>query len=185
MGRKRGLRDDGRFRVCGGVMAIGQLSYQVEDGLISQDIPADCLSRSAAGDSVAVICMSGRLSLPRQRYTTPARLSCLSRLQSRHIFPGRQPHITPAHHRPTLAPTQRLLHTAHPTMATIAQINVPATGKKIAVSTGLFINNQFVPSVDSKETIEYARTFPRAPSVSDQWAAAASTRRRKRSFAPS
>ena len=40
-------------------------------------------------------------------------------------------------------------------MAAVAEITVPVTGKKIRVPTGLFINNQFVPSVDSKETIEY------------------------------
>lgn len=39
-------------------------------------------------------------------------------------------------------------------MAAVAQVAVPATGKTISVSTGLFINNQFVPSVDSKETID-------------------------------
>ena len=40
------------------------------------------------------------------------------------------------------------------TMAAVAEVKVPATGKTIKVPTGLFINNQFVPSVDSKETIE-------------------------------
>ncbi|KAK7696616.1 hypothetical protein QCA50_001274 [Cerrena zonata] len=39
-------------------------------------------------------------------------------------------------------------------MATIAQIAVPGSTKTISVPTGLFINNQFVPSLDSKETIE-------------------------------
>lgn len=39
-------------------------------------------------------------------------------------------------------------------MASVAEIKVAATGKAIKVQTGLFINNQFVPSVDSKETIE-------------------------------
>ncbi|KAI0721942.1 NAD-aldehyde dehydrogenase [Cerioporus squamosus] len=33
-------------------------------------------------------------------------------------------------------------------------VTVPATGKKITVPTGLFINNEFVPSVDSTETIQ-------------------------------
>ena len=46
-------------------------------------------------------------------------------------------------------PLQRTL-----TMAAVAEVKVPATGKTIKVPTGLFINNQFVPSVDSKETIE-------------------------------
>lgn len=41
--------------------------------------------------------------------------------------------------------------------AGIAEITVPATGKKIKVQTGLFINNEFVPSVDSQEKIEYVR----------------------------
>ena len=39
-------------------------------------------------------------------------------------------------------------------VASYAELTVPKTGKKIKVPTGLFINNQFVPSVDSKETIE-------------------------------
>lgn len=39
--------------------------------------------------------------------------------------------------------------------ATTVSIPVPKTDRKITVNTGLFINNQFVPSVDSKETIEY------------------------------
>ncbi|OSC96717.1 NAD-aldehyde dehydrogenase [Trametes coccinea BRFM310] len=33
-------------------------------------------------------------------------------------------------------------------------ISIAATGRKITVPTGLFINNEFVPSVDSKETIQ-------------------------------
>ncbi|KAL7282069.1 hypothetical protein ACG7TL_003538 [Trametes sanguinea] len=33
-------------------------------------------------------------------------------------------------------------------------ITIAATGRKITVPTGLFINNEFVPSVDSKETIQ-------------------------------
>lgn len=33
-------------------------------------------------------------------------------------------------------------------------ITVPKTGRQIKLNTGLFINNQFVPSVDGKETIE-------------------------------
>ncbi|KAI0939081.1 hypothetical protein AcW1_004214, partial [Taiwanofungus camphoratus] len=39
-------------------------------------------------------------------------------------------------------------------MAQPTEITVAATGRKIRVPTGLFINNEFVPSVDSKETIE-------------------------------
>lgn len=53
----------------------------------------------------------------------------------------------------TLTTTSFLAHPAR-RMAAVAQVAVPATGKTISVSTGLFINNQFVPSVDSKETIE-------------------------------
>ncbi|CAL1702136.1 unnamed protein product [Somion occarium] len=39
-------------------------------------------------------------------------------------------------------------------MSKFTQVNVPATGKTISVPTGLFINNEFVPSVDSQETIQ-------------------------------
>ncbi|EPQ59281.1 NAD-aldehyde dehydrogenase [Gloeophyllum trabeum ATCC 11539] len=39
-------------------------------------------------------------------------------------------------------------------MAQPVQVTIPATGRKITVPTGLFINNEFVPSVDSKDTIE-------------------------------
>ncbi|KAK1236743.1 hypothetical protein PQX77_000099 [Marasmius sp. AFHP31] len=38
-------------------------------------------------------------------------------------------------------------------MAPIADIKIPALNKTISVPTGLFINNEFVSSVDSKETI--------------------------------
>jgi len=38
-------------------------------------------------------------------------------------------------------------------MAQIAKIKIPATGRTIELPTGLFINNEFVPSVDSQETI--------------------------------
>lgn len=48
-------------------------------------------------------------------------------------------------------PTRRLQHT----MSQSITISVASTGRKITVPTGLFINNEFVPSVDSKETIEY------------------------------
>ena len=37
--------------------------------------------------------------------------------------------------------------------AQTVDITVPRTGKTIRVPTGLFINNEFVASVDSKETI--------------------------------
>ena len=36
----------------------------------------------------------------------------------------------------------------------VAEVTGAKSGKKIKVPTGLFINNQFVPSVDSQETIE-------------------------------
>ncbi|KAG6837554.1 hypothetical protein H0H93_007735 [Arthromyces matolae] len=39
-------------------------------------------------------------------------------------------------------------------MAQPATVNVPALNKVITVPTGLFINNEFVPSVDSKERID-------------------------------
>ncbi|KAI9063394.1 NAD-aldehyde dehydrogenase [Trametes sanguinea] len=39
-------------------------------------------------------------------------------------------------------------------MAQPVTITIAATGRKITVPTGLFINNEFVPSVDSKETIQ-------------------------------
>ncbi|KAH8106050.1 NAD-aldehyde dehydrogenase [Cristinia sonorae] len=39
-------------------------------------------------------------------------------------------------------------------MASSVEVTVTATGRKIQVPTGLFINNEFVPSADSKETIE-------------------------------
>ncbi|TCD70492.1 aldehyde dehydrogenase (NAD(P)(+)) ald5 [Steccherinum ochraceum] len=38
-------------------------------------------------------------------------------------------------------------------MASPVEISVAATGKKLTVPTGLFINNEFVPSVDSQEKI--------------------------------
>ncbi|EJF63030.1 NAD-aldehyde dehydrogenase [Dichomitus squalens LYAD-421 SS1] len=39
-------------------------------------------------------------------------------------------------------------------MAKPVTLTIPATGKQITVPTGLFINNEFVPSVDSTETIQ-------------------------------
>lgn len=41
-------------------------------------------------------------------------------------------------------------------MAQIAKISIPATGRTIELPTGLFINNEFVPSVDSQETLRCA-----------------------------
>jgi aldehyde dehydrogenase (NAD+) len=35
------------------------------------------------------------------------------------------------------------------------EIKIKATGRTIKVDTGLFINNEFVASVDSQETIAY------------------------------
>lgn len=48
-------------------------------------------------------------------------------------------------------------------MAQSVTISVASTGRKITVPTGLFINNEFVPSVDSKETIEYVRMHRKHP----------------------
>ncbi|KAI9001137.1 NAD-aldehyde dehydrogenase [Trametes punicea] len=45
-------------------------------------------------------------------------------------------HSSPAHHGPA------------------NDITIAATGREVTVPTGLFINNRFVPSVDSKETIQ-------------------------------
>ncbi|CDO74105.1 hypothetical protein BN946_scf185043.g155 [Trametes cinnabarina] len=39
-------------------------------------------------------------------------------------------------------------------MAQPVTINIAATGRKITVPTGLFINNEFVPSIDSQDTIQ-------------------------------
>ena len=38
--------------------------------------------------------------------------------------------------------------------ALVTEVALPKTGKKIKVPTGLFINNQFVPSADSQETLQ-------------------------------
>lgn len=54
---------------------------------------------------------------------------------------------------PFLRPRISLLHTASIMSAKPVVITLK-TGKKLTVPTGLFINNEFVPSVDSKETIE-------------------------------
>ncbi|KIM90700.1 hypothetical protein PILCRDRAFT_973 [Piloderma croceum F 1598] len=39
-------------------------------------------------------------------------------------------------------------------MAQPVKITIPSSGKEISVPTGLFINNEFVPSVDSQETLD-------------------------------
>ncbi|KII94734.1 hypothetical protein PLICRDRAFT_33547 [Plicaturopsis crispa FD-325 SS-3] len=39
-------------------------------------------------------------------------------------------------------------------MAAVTQVTIPSTKKTISVNTGLFINNEFVPSIDSKNTID-------------------------------
>jgi aldehyde dehydrogenase (NAD+) len=39
-------------------------------------------------------------------------------------------------------------------MAQPIKITIPSSGKEILVPTGLFINNEFVPSIDSQEMIE-------------------------------
>lgn len=38
-------------------------------------------------------------------------------------------------------------------MSQVAKIQVPGSNKVITVNTGLFINNEFVPSSDSQEKI--------------------------------
>jgi hypothetical protein len=43
-----------------------------------------------------------------------------------------------------------------PTMANIVEISVPKSNSKIPVQTGLFINNEFVPSVDKLDPIRSA-----------------------------
>ncbi|KAF7792131.1 hypothetical protein EIP86_003161 [Pleurotus ostreatoroseus] len=48
-------------------------------------------------------------------------------------------------------------------VASYAELTVPKTGKKIKVPTGLFINNQFEPSVDSKETIDLVNPATEEP----------------------
>lgn len=48
-------------------------------------------------------------------------------------------------------------------MAKPVTLTIPATGRKIAVPTGLFINNEFVSSVDSTETIQCVLSAGRSP----------------------
>lgn len=46
-------------------------------------------------------------------------------------------------------------------MALTATISIPRLNKDITVSTGLFINNEFVPSVDSQELIQSVFQLPK------------------------
>lgn len=70
-------------------------------------------------------------------------------------------------------------------MAHTAAVHIPKLDKTINVPTGLFINNKFVPSVDSQERIEYVihpidkRLVPAASC----FLSAPSTPRLRRSFA--
>jgi hypothetical protein len=41
-------------------------------------------------------------------------------------------------------------------MADIVELSVPKSNSKILVNTGLFINNEFVPSVENLDRIKYA-----------------------------
>ena len=40
-------------------------------------------------------------------------------------------------------------------MSSIVEVPVPRAKKGIRVHTGLFINNEFVPSIDSQELIQF------------------------------
>ena len=44
-------------------------------------------------------------------------------------------------------------------MSRTVQVPVPALKKTISVQTGLFINNEFVASVDSQELIQFVNIF--------------------------
>ena len=44
-------------------------------------------------------------------------------------------------------------------MSRTVQVPVPALKKTISVQTGLFINNEFVSSVDSQELIQFVIIF--------------------------
>ena len=57
--------------------------------------------------------------------------------------------------RSSLPSTAIFAHRLHIMAAQPVTLTIPATGRKITVPTGLFINNEFVPSVDSTETIQY------------------------------
>lgn len=85
---------------------------------------------------------------PCSRRAHPYMLSLrASRAPSLRYLPQHRPGPRPPHRR---AAFLRLLTTMS---AQTVEITVPKTGKKIRVPTGLFINNEFVASVDSKETI--------------------------------
>ncbi len=49
-----------------------------------------------------------------------------------------------------LLPSRQRIHT----MAQAVSVKIPALNKEIKVPTGLFINNEFVASVDSKDLIQ-------------------------------
>ncbi|KAI9428677.1 hypothetical protein H4582DRAFT_504539 [Lactarius indigo] len=40
-------------------------------------------------------------------------------------------------------------------MANVVELSIPKSNSKIPVNTGLFINNEFVPSVDNLDPIKY------------------------------
>ncbi len=44
-------------------------------------------------------------------------------------------------------------------MAQTVSVNIPGSDKRLSVPTGLFINNEFVPSSDSKELIQYVQSI--------------------------
>jgi len=54
------------------------------------------------------------------------------------------------------------------TMSQFATINIPSIKKTITVPTGLFINNEFVASVDSTDIIQFVwmQFFRRPPDLS-------------------
>jgi hypothetical protein len=82
------------------------------------------------------------------RRLTRSPANCLSHHKSYHIYPPPWP-ATP---RRRFA-SYHLLPLRDMTVG-VAEITIPASGKKISVQTGLFINNKFVPSVDSQEKLE-------------------------------
>lgn len=49
--------------------------------------------------------------------------------------------------------------TCFDTMAQIATVNIQLTNKTIRVPTGLFINNEFVPSVDSTDLLQFVKNL--------------------------
>lgn len=44
-------------------------------------------------------------------------------------------------------------------MASIIPVSIPGLNKTINVPTGLFINNEFVSSIDSQELIQFVNIF--------------------------